>query len=1284
MSLDGLIAAESQAGYMSMAENAFSVGVGGISLIGDGNAITNNVAILPLNTFKTAATFDFAAGYFVPSWTSATWSISDGALPTLVTQAYISADKSLSALSYDAGSGDVALSLNPQSLTSQSLPIGTTSVNIKATLNDPNATIEINHSPAVSGQSSTVQVSPGNNFIDVSIRAQDNSTRQFNIQFYVMLSSNAKLRSMTFDIGTWNRPFDPTITDYTITLPPNSNRVNFTPVTDDSSATMMSNYSTIWSNQSNMWWVFGSGTQNALYVYAPDGSYKVYTFTFNIRQPSQDATLSNLTTSVGTFDTAFNSSNSTFYITVPSNATSLRLTPTTTDSNATLQYQYQPLQTSYIEVNSLQNWQRVEFQVVPEDTSNYNFRKTYAVIIQKERSHNANLATLTANVGTFTTPFNASGGTSEITVPSGTYNIQLTATPSDTNSSVVVTDGPQTYFLMSWQNFQSNFISLTPGQTKALTVTVTAPDGTTTKSYTVNVVVPSLAPPSNPYLQSLVVRDNVPSLVTLSPSFMTPTLSYTASVANSVSSIQLRPLTMDPSAIVRINGSLSQAGMWSSSINLNEGQNTVTVKVDSGLQSKTYTIVITRAAGGGGLSSNNNLSMLMLSAGTLSPNFVAATQSYSASVANTVSSIDVTAMTADAFASVKVNGTVALSPMTTVPLNVGSNTISVEVTAQNGAIKTYTITVTRAAGAQQSSDATLMSLATSQGTLSPGFAPGVISYTASVANGVTSMTVTPTRNDSNASIKVNGVAVTSGSASGSLALNVGANTITVLVTAQDGSTKTYTITVTRAAAAQSSNNNLSALAVSAGTLSPTFAQATTSYTATVANSVSSIKVTPTRAEANATIKVNGTTVASGTASGNIALSVGANTITVIVTAQDSTTKTYTIVVTRAAAAQSSNNNLSALRLSQGTLSPTFAQATTSYTATVANSVASIKVTPTRADATASITVNGTAVTSGTASGDIALSVGANTITVVVTAQNAATKTYTITVTRAQAQQGQSSDNNLSALSLSAGTLSPAFASGTSAYTAAVANSVSSVKVTATKAESHATISVNGTTVASGTASSDIALAVGANTITVVVTAEDASTKSYTIVVTRATAPVVTKSSDSSLKSLDVLEGTLSPAFSPNQLSYTATMDYDVTDNGVVTEINEEHQKVVINGVNEWKVGVNVIKVVVTAEDGSKRTYTIAITRKAAPKPTPKPQPEPVITLLTTGTVGSKNYADRIAAQLINTYQAVSAKVVQAGDYYRVVAVVQSKQRATKIANDMNNKYGFDNFRITQQ
>jgi gliding motility-associated-like protein len=129
--------------------------------------------------------------------------------------------------------------------------------------------------------------------------------------------------------------------------------------------------------------------------------------------------------------------------------------------------------------------------------------------------------------------------------------------------------------------------------------------------------------------------------------------------------------------------------------------------------------------------------------------------------------------------------------------------------------------------------------------------------------------------------------------------------------------------------------------------------------------------------------------------------VGSNQIAVEVIAQDTSFKnTYKITVTR----ESGNTHLDGLTLSSGTLSPVFAGTSNTlpqiYTASVANSVTFVTVIPTASDPTATITVNGTTVTSGTESGPITLNVGANTITTRVTGQDPSfKKTYTVTVTR---------------------------------------------------------------------------------------------------------------------------------------------------------------------------------------------------------------------------------------------------------------------------------------------
>ena len=117
-------------------------------------------------------------------------------------------------------------------------------------------------------------------------------------------------------------------------------------------------------------------------------------------------------------------------------------------------------------------------------------------------------------------------------------------------------------------------------------------------------------------------------------------------------------------------------------------------------------------------------------------------------------------------------------------------------------------------GVVLSSDATLSALALEDAAddsaiaISPVFASGTTSYTASVGNGVDEITIEPTVNESNATVEYldsTDTAITdanSGKTGQQVSLDVGANTIKVKVTAQDATTDTYTVVVTRALAGQ--------------------------------------------------------------------------------------------------------------------------------------------------------------------------------------------------------------------------------------------------------------------------------------------------------------------------------------------------------------------------------------------------------------------------------------------------------------------------------------------------
>lgn len=101
---------------------------------------------------------------------------------------------------------------------------------------------------------------------------------------------------------------------------------------------------------------------------------------------------------------------------------------------------------------------------------------------------------------------------------------------------------------------------------------------------------------------------------------------------------------------------------------------------------------------------------------------------------------------------------------------------------------------------------------------------------------------------------------------------------------------------------KSTDANLSSLTLGAATLSPAFAAATTTYTATTTNANNTINAVPENASATIEITLTNTTNADGVVVANgssITWDAGANTVKVKVTAEDgNTTKTYTVTVTK--------------------------------------------------------------------------------------------------------------------------------------------------------------------------------------------------------------------------------------------------------------------------------------------------------------------------------------------------------------------------------------------------
>ncbi|MGR3913457.1 MAG: cadherin-like beta sandwich domain-containing protein [Gammaproteobacteria bacterium] len=711
--------------------------------------------------------------------------------------------------------------------------------------------------------------------------------------------------------------------------------------------------------------------------------------------------------------------------------------------------------------------------------------RTYAVrATRRTASDNADLSGLVVSNAALSPIFGSATTSYTARVANNIGSVTIMPVLGEANASVHVDGAPVA------SGAPSGGITLTAGQPQDILVVVTAQDGATTKTYTVTAI---RATSADATLSGLALSGGAALATNFSPG----RFAYRANVASDISGVIVTPTAREPNATIAVNG-MALSGAQSAEIPLVVNQPkdiVVVVTAQDGVATKTYTVTVTRLP-----SANADLSGLTLSdRAVLSPKFMPGTTSYTAGVASSVDSVTVTAALDDANATVTVDGAAAATPVALV-LNMPKD-IVVVVTAQDGSTtKTYTVTVTR----MLSANADLSGLTLSdRAVLSPDFEPGTISYTAGVANGIASVTVTPVVADSNATVTVDGGAANT-------AIPLVANepkAIVVVVTAQDGTTKTYTVTVTRALPDDAA---LAGLALSGGaTLSRRFEADIISYTASVANRVSAVRVTPTVNQADATVTVDGSAVGDGEQSAEILLQVNTpKAIVVVVTAQDGiATKTYTVTVTRL---PSANADLSGLSLSAGgaMLSLDFMADRIAYTASVESNIGGVRITPAVAEPNATLTLDGAAHVSGEQSAEIPLVVNQpKAIVVVVTAQDAATtKTYRLTVTRMP-----STDATLAGLSVSAGTLE--FSSATTSYAVSAPNAAAEIAITATLRHDGAAFTLQTGEAApaagvSGTASAPAAIAEGARlTFTIVVTAEDAATmQTYIVVVTRMPAP----------------------------------------------------------------------------------------------------------------------------------------------------------------------------------
>ena len=383
---------------------------------------------------------------------------------------------------------------------------------------------------------------------------------------------------------------------------------------------------------------------------------------------------------------------------------------------------------------------------------------------------------------------------------------------------------------------------------------------------------------------------------------------------------------------------------------------------------------------GGSVSDDATLNSLSLADGSgnavpLDSTFAAGTTSYTASVGFSVSTLTVSAATTHANATVSISddddgttpGTAELD------LGVGANTVTITVTAQDTTTTgTYTVTVTRAAPG--ATDPRTLVGNTGQSTagrpvpvfslqsLAVQFATGdsaerwtltalqleVVAWQSGVAPSISLHAASGQNPGAKIATMTNpasGAGLKTFTAPSNVKLQAN-TTYTVVVESASSSFNGFTLSRTASAAEDgggasgwgisdtglsrlgaawssggsdklklavvgipdSDDATLSMLALAdAGdndiALDPTFTAGTTSYTASVVNSVSTVTVTASANHADGVVSIANDDDDATSGAADLNLVVGENTVTVTVTAQDATTtSTYTVTVTRAAAA----------------------------------------------------------------------------------------------------------------------------------------------------------------------------------------------------------------------------------------------------------------------------------------------------------------------------------------------------------------------------------------------
>ena len=572
----------------------------------------------------------------------------------------------------------------------------------------------------------------------------------------------------------------------------------------------------------------------------------------------------------------------------------------------------------------------------------------------------------------------------EASVENSVSRITVTPTTSDANASVVFLDGDDNPLTDADTVTADHEVDLGPGE-NTIKVKVTAEDTTTTQTYTVKVT-QEAASCDGVWCATLYVQP-----LGGSKGCANSSSGDACSNAAHLSEDEFNHALTDyrvTSVQVKSNGQLQ---LWINP-NIVAGSETLVLHVGSdtfAFQDADEEGVNSRFWNNSGFTWANDdavelkltegpsidatLSGLALEGATggetidLTPAFDSETITYTASVVNGIDAITLSAMKNDSNAMVVItnDGDPNTPDEAELDLVVGANTVTVTVTAEDGTLKTYTVTVTRE---QEETPALVSNFNQAAGT--------VVQFSLPVAQ-----------------------RFTTGSNSGGYTLT------SVEIKSDDSQGDTFSVSV-----CEVDGDGYPTLTCTALTAPGSFAAGTLVFNAPASTTFSASTTYTVVAMATSNVVNYASTSADGEDTGG---AVGwtlaneydfRNTSDVWVTSTSNKSLRVAIKGTTGGYTASTDATLSGLALEDGdgiAIPLAFASDDYEYEVSVVNGIDAVKLTATKNDSNAMVAITGDTTTSTPDEAELSLNVGSNTLTVTVTAEDGnTTLTYTITVTRA--------------------------------------------------------------------------------------------------------------------------------------------------------------------------------------------------------------------------------------------------------------------------------------------